>query len=562
MSMEQKSKRLERGAGILLPISSLPSPYGIGSLGKEAYHFVDQLEDAGQKYWQVLPVGPTSFGDSPYQSFSTFAGNPYFIDLDLLQKEGLLEKEEIQKIDWGELVYDVDYQKMYVNRFGILKKAFLRWKEKSSSDYQDFVHKNQEWLGDYSLFMSCKDYFGGVEWLAWNEDIRCRKETALEYYRQLLKEKMEFWCFVQYQFFEQWNALKKYANQKEIQIIGDIPIYVALDSADVWANPGQYQLDETLHPIDVAGCPPDAFSDYGQKWGNPIYDWDIMEKDHFSWWKKRIKAAGSMYDVVRIDHFIGIVRYYAIPAEGIPVDGAFRKGPGEKLIKAIDEAIGDAKVIAEDLGVVVPGVRQLLKKSGYPGMKILEFAFDGKRENEYLPHNYERNCVVYSGTHDNETLLGYFDSLPEEGYQYLLDYTGLYKEEEMRSNKVFDTAENEKFLEISKITKDGKDFDIVENKKYQNKLIDIDFVENKENISNRSCGEFKEQLANAVIRLAYQSVADTVILQMQDILKKDNDARMNLPSTIGQNWRWRLKKGEFGEKEIKLLGKMADIYNR
>lgn len=272
MSMEQKSKRLERGAGILLPISSLPSPYGIGSLGKEAYHFVDQLEEAGQKYWQVLPVGPTSFGDSPYQSFSTFAGNPYFIDLDLLQKEGLLEKEEIQKIDWGELVYDVDYQKMYVNRFGILKKAFLRWQEKSSSDYQDFVHKNQEWLEDYSLFMSCKDYFGGVEWLSWSEDIRCRKETALKYYRQLLKEKMEFWCFVQYKFFEQWNTLKKYANQKGIQIIGDIPIYVALDSADVWANPGQYQLDETLHPIDVAGCPPDAFSDYGQKWGNPIYE--------------------------------------------------------------------------------------------------------------------------------------------------------------------------------------------------------------------------------------------------------------------------------------------------
>lgn len=511
MSMEQKSKRLERGAGILLPISSLPSPYGIGSLGKEAYHFVDQLEEAGQKYWQVLPVGPTSFGDSPYQSFSTFAGNPYFIDLDLLQKEGLLEKEEIQKIDWGELVYDVDYQKMYVNRFGILKKVFLRWQEKSSSDYQDFVHKNQEWLEDYSLFMSCKDYFGGVEWLSWSEDIRCRKETALKYYRQLLKEKMEFWCFVQYKFFEQWNTLKKYANQKGIQIIGDIPIYVALDSADVWANPGQYQLDETLHPIDVAGCPPDAFSDYGQKWGNPIYDWDIMEKDHFTWWKKRIKAAGSMYDVVRIDHFIGIVRYYAIPAEGVPVDGTFRKGPGEKLIKAIDEAIdeaiGDAKVIAEDLGVVVPGVRQLLKQSGYPGMKILEFAFDGKTDNEYLPHNYERNCVVYSGTHDNETLLGYFDSLPEEGYEYLLDYTGLC-------------------------------------------------------ISDKICSEFKEKLANAVIRLAYQSVADTVILQMQDILKKDNDARMNLPSTIGQNWRWRLKRGEFGEKEIKFLGKMADIYDR
>lgn len=304
---------------------------------------------------------------------------------------------------------------------------------------------------------------------------------------------------MQYKFFEQWSALKEYANGKGIQIIGDIPIYVALDSADVWANPGQYQLDETLHPVDVAGCPPDAFSDYGQKWGNPIYDWKVMEKDHFRWWKKRIRAAGSMYDVVRIDHFIGIVRYYAIPADGVPVDGAFREGPGAKLIEAIDESIGDAKVIAEDLGVVVPGVRKLLEQSGYPGMKILEFAFDGNRENEYLPHNYERNCVVYSGTHDNETLLGYFDSLPEKGYTYLQDYTGVKK---------------------------------------------------------------REELADAVIRLAYQSVADTVILQMQDILKKDNDARMNLPSTIGQNWRWRLKKEEFGEKQIAFLAKLADIYHR
>lgn len=534
MNMEQKSKRLERGAGILLPISSLPSPYGIGSLGQEAYYFVDQLKEAGQRYWQVLPVGPTSFGDSPYQSFSTFAGNPYFIDLDMLQEEGLLKKEEILSIDWGKLAYDVDYQKMYVNRFGILKKAFLRWQEKNAerkdesvdvrknivdirkkisektdlsnyrdcmnlSDYQDFVDKNRDWLEDYSLFMSCKDYFGGVEWLSWNKDIRFREKSALEYYRQLLKEKIEFWCFVQYKFFEQWNALKKYANGKGIQIIGDIPIYVALDSADVWANPGQYQLDETLHPVDVAGCPPDAFSDYGQKWGNPIYDWKVMEKDHFRWWKKRIRAAGSMYDVVRIDHFIGIVRYYAIPADGVPVDGAFREGPGAKLIEAIDESIGDAKVIAEDLGVVVPGVRKLLEQSGYPGMKILEFAFDGNRENEYLPHNYERNCVVYSGTHDNETLLGYFDSLPEKGYTYLQDYTGVKK---------------------------------------------------------------REELADAVIRLAYQSVADTVILQMQDILKKDNDARMNLPSTIGQNWRWRLKKEEFGEKQIAFLAKLADIYHR
>ncbi len=521
----QEKKRLERGSGILLPISSLPSSYGIGSLGKEAYHFVDQLEKAGQKYWQVLPVGPTSFGDSPYQSFSTFAGNPYFIDLDLLVQEELLDKEELLKIDWGELAYDVDYQKMYVNRFKILKKAFLRWQEKikkkdekqkskedSEYSYSNFIEKNKEWLEDYSLFMSCKDYFHGVEWLSWNKDIRYRQEEALKYYKQLLKEKIEFWCFIQYKFFEQWRALKKYANKKGIKIIGDIPIYVAMDSADVWSNPKQYQLDKSLNPIDVAGCPPDAFSDYGQKWGNPIYDWEIMERDNFTWWRKRIKAAGKMYDVVRIDHFIGIVRYYAIPAEGIPIDGAFREGPGEKLIQAIDESIGDAKVIAEDLGVVVPGVRKLLKQSGYPGMKILEFAFDGKKENEYLPHNYENNCVVYSGTHDNETLISYFTSLTPKGYRYLLKYTGI--------------------------------------------------DENRKDTGKKNTENEREVLADAVIRLAYQSVADTVILQMQDILKKDNTARMNLPSTIGQNWRWRLKKDEFNEKQICFLKNLADVYDR
>ena len=497
--MEKKNFLDDRGAGILMPISSLASPYGIGTLGEEAYHFVDRLVKAGQKYWQVLPAGPTSFGDSPYQSFSAFAGNPYFIDLDTLIEEGLLLKDEVTCESWGDDPEDVDYAILFQNRFRVLKKAYKRSRHKEQSSYRTFCRQNAYWLADYCLYMALKFENDNKEWQLWEEDIRFRKKAAVKLWEKKLADEIGFWEFCQYKFYEQWKRLKKYAHKKKIRLIGDIPLYVSMDSADVWANPGQYQLDETLHPVDVAGCPPDAFSDYGQKWGNPIYDWKVMEKDHFRWWKKRIRAAGSMYDVVRIDHFIGIVRYYAIPADGVPVDGAFCEGPGAKLIEAIDESIGDAKVIAEDLGVVVPGVRKLLEQSGYPGMKILEFAFDGNKENEYLPHNYERNCVVYSGTHDNETLLGYFDSLPEKGYTYLQDYTGVKK---------------------------------------------------------------REELADAVIRLAYQSVADTVILQMQDILKKDNDARMNLPSTIGQNWRWRLKKEEFGEKQIAFLANLADIYHR
>lgn len=492
-------KRLERGAGILLPISSLPSPYGIGTLGKEAYHFVEQLEKAGQTYWQVLPVGPTSYGDSPYQSFSTFAGNPYFIDLDMLVEEGLLEREDIDMTPWGELCFDIDYQKIYENRYRILKKAFYRIGKLEKERIREFREKNEEWLSDYCLFMACKDYFGGREWLSWEEGIRLRQEKAISYYRELLKEKIEFWEFIQFKFDQQWKRLKRYANAKKIKIIGDIPIYVAMDSADIWANTSQYQLDEDLQPVYVAGCPPDAFSDYGQKWGNPLYDWQAMKKDGFVWWKKRMAAAAKRYDVIRMDHFIGIVRYYAIPANKIPVDGEFRKGPGMDLIHAIEEAIGSGRLIAEDLGVLVPDVRETLREAGYPGMKVLEFAFDGKTDNEYLPHCYERNCVVYSGTHDNETLLGYFDSLPKKGFDYLCRYVN---------------------------TRDVK------------------------------------KLPAEVIRLAYQSIADTVIIQMQDILGKDNSARMNLPSTIGTNWRWRMKTGEFDNQKIEWLREMAMVYDR
>lgn len=492
-------KELTRGAGILMPVSSLPSKYGIGTLGKAAYDFVDDLVRAGQKYWQVLPIGPTSFGDSPYQSFSTYAGNPYFIDLDLLIEEGLLQRQEVEMIRWYEKEDQVSYELLWEYRYSVLKAAFERSDHEKTKEYRDFMEREKDWISSYSLYMACKEHFGNREWLSWKKDIRDRKMEALISYQVMLEKEIRFWEFVQYKFWQQWDRLHAYANEKGIQIIGDIPIYVALDSADVWVHPEQFLLDENHEPTVVAGCPPDAFSDEGQKWGNPIYDWERMEREDFAWWKKRIRAAARCYDVIRIDHFIGIVRYYKIPVNESAKKGSFAWGPGLKLLKALDESIGEAKIIAEDLGVLVPEVGEVLQKSGYPGMKVLEFAFDGKRENLYLPHNYPKNCVVYGGTHDNDTLEGYYDMLSKENRAYAMAYCQVKR---------------------------------------------------------------KKKLTDAIIRIGYASVANTVIFQMQDILKKNNNARMNYPSTIGTNWRWRMKSQEFTTKKQKRLAKLANIYGR
>ena len=492
-------KELTRGAGILMPVSSLPSKYGIGTLGKAAYDFVDDLVRAGQKYWQVLPIGPTSFGDSPYQSFSTYAGNPYFIDLDLLIEEGLLQRQEVETIRWYEKEDQVSYELLWEYRYSVLKAAFERSDHEKTKEYRDFMEREKDWISSYSLYMACKEHFGNREWLSWKKDIRDRKMEALISYQVMMEKEIRFWEFVQYKFWQQWDRLHAYANEKGIQIIGDIPIYVALDSADVWVHPEQFLLDENHEPTVVAGCPPDAFSDEGQKWGNPIYDWERMEREDFAWWKKRIRAAARCYDVIRIDHFIGIVRYYKIPVNESAKKGSFAWGPGLKLLKALDESIGEAKIIAEDLGVLVPEVGEVLQKSGYPGMKVLEFAFDGKRENPYLPHNYPKNCVVYGGTHDNDTLEGYYDMLSKENRAYAMAYCQVKR---------------------------------------------------------------KKKLTDAIIRIGYASVANTVIFQMQDILKKNNNARMNYPSTIGTNWRWRMKSQEFTTKKQKRLAKLANIYGR
>ena len=494
------AKEFTRGAGILMSITSLPTAYGIGTMGQDAFDFVDLLVDLKQKYWQVLPLGPTSFGDSPYQSFSAFAGNPYLIDLEILVKEKLLTKTEIDSFNWGSKDDDIDYAILFENRFKILQTAFSRF-DTGLKEFKDFMEKQKIWLEDYSFFMAMKTFSQNHEWLAWPEKIKNRVPVMLEEYELKLVDSILFWKFCQYKFFEQWHKLKKYANKKGIQIIGDIPLYVALDSADVWANRALFQLDRTGKPTRVAGCPPDAFSDDGQKWGNPLYDWDEMEKAEFIWWRRRMSANAELYDIVRIDHFIGVVRYYSIPVDDPNAkNGRWRKGPGKKLTDAIDSSIGNSRIIAEDLGVTVPGVKKLMDRTGWPGMKILQFAFDGNTSHDYLPHNYtNRNIVVYAGTHDNETLVGFFRDRTEYELAFLYEY-----------------------LIISS----------------------------------------KEEIPDALIRLSYSSTANVVIFQMQDLLQLGNEARMNLPSTVGSNWRWRALKEGLSEERRTWIRTMAIIYRR
>lgn len=497
----KKAQGLQRGAGLLLPISSLPSPYGIGTLGDEAYKFVDFLVDAGQSYWQVLPVGPTSYGDSPYQSFSAFAGNPYFIDLDYLVEEGLITKKDIKQYSWVSNVEYVEYAMIYQSRFKVLRTAFENSDHIGTEEYNEFLEDSKYWLDDYSLYMAVKFHFDNVEWQQWDEDIKLRKPEALERYREELKDDIEFWKFCQFKFFEQWNDLRTYANESGIKMIGDIPIYVAMDSADVWAHKELFELDEDVKPINVAGVPPDAFSEDGQLWGNPLYNWTKMEEEDFAWWKERMRSNAGLYDFIRIDHFIGVVNYYSIAADCKNAKkGEWRKGPGKKLTDAIDSAIGDnASIIAEDLGIVSQPVKDLLKETGYPGMKIIEFAFDGGPSNDHLPHNYNPNSLVYGGTHDNETVAGYFSSKTKKELKYAMEYLG---------------------------------------------------------VSN------KEDIPDAVLRTAYASVAAMAIFQVQDILGLGNEARMNTPSTLGDNWKWRMTKGCLKKQHAKKLYKLAEFYAR
>lgn len=491
-----------RRAGILMPITSLPSPYGIGTMGEAAREFVRFLHKAGQSYWQILPICPTSYGDSPYQSFSSYAGNPYMIDLDDLCEAGLLEKSDYENIDWGDNQEKADYGLLYKKRFSVLKKATKAAEEKYEALISEFRTENEKWLSDYALFMAIKDEQNGVSWLEWPEILRKRDNKALSVEREKLKDEIKFWECVQFLFFSQWKKIKAYANENGIKIIGDIPIYVSSDSADVWAHPDQFQLDNNLIPISVAGCPPDGFSADGQLWGNPLFNWELMKEQNYSWWVDRIAYQTKIYNILRIDHFRGFDAYYSIPyGEKTARNGEWKEGPGIDLFNVINEKLGELPIIAEDLGFLTDSVRQLLKDTGFPGMKVLEFAFDSRdTESGYLPHLYNKNCVVYAGTHDNDTILGWFDVISKEDAEYA-----------------------KKYMRLSEA----------------------------------------EGYHWGMMRTAWACIADTAIMQMQDILGLGKSARMNTPSTLSdKNWSWRCLPGAYNDTLAEVLHAEMKLYGR
>ena len=492
---------MKRSSGILMPISSLPSPYGIGTLGKAAYDFADFLAQAGQRWWQVLPLGPTSMGDSPYQSFSSYAGNPYFIDLDMLVEDALLEKEEIEGIDWGNDPCKVDYGKVYENRFTVLALAKERGWERDAEAVAAFVKENGSWLPDYALFMACKRHFGMAGWTQWeDEDIRFHKAEAIEKYRALLSEDVELFTYIQFLFYRQWKALRNYIHSKGLGVIGDMPIYVAMDSAEVWAEPLSFLLDEKNLPKEVSGVPPDYFSEDGQLWGNPIYRWDAMAENGYEWWMRRVQGAGKLYDVIRIDHFRGFEAYWAVPyGETTAKNGKWVKGPGMNFIGKLKERFPELMFIAEDLGYLTDGVRELLRDSEFPGMKVLEFAFAPHEPSDYLPYKYPHNCVCYAGTHDNSTLKGWEKTADEDTLSFAREYLGI--------------------------------------------------------------GE-KDDLCRAVLRSGMASVADLFIAQMQDYLGLDDSARMNTPGLPAGNWSWRMSADAITPALVKEVAALSRLYGR
>ncbi len=491
-----------RASGVLMPISSLPSKYGIGCFSKEAYEFVDFLISAGQKYWQILPLGPTGYGDSPYQSFSTFAGNPYFIDLEVLIKDGLLAQEEVESVDWGDNEQYVDYGKIYSSRSKVLRKAYDRYDLEHDEEFGIFVRENGFWLEDYCLYMAIKDELGGASWNQWPEELRNRHPAALQECREKMEDAISFYRFRQYLFKKQWGWLKNYANQNGVKIIGDIPIYVAFDSADTWANPLLFQFDENNEPIAVAGCPPDGFSADGQLWGNPLYSWEYHRSTEYSWWLRRLAYSLSMYDVVRIDHFRGFDEYYSIPyGDSTARYGHWEKGPGAELFHLLKEKMGDVDLIAEDLGMISDSVRQLVRDTGFPGMKVLQFAFDNTENSDYLPHNIDRNCVIYTGTHDNDTVRGWYETANEH--------------------------------------------DLWQARQYMN---------NEDHDMETSIWD--------MIRLAMSSVANLAVVPIQDYLCLGSESRMNAPSTLGLNWKWRMTKNQISHEVVEKMRLLVRIYRR
>lgn len=488
-----------RESGILMHITSLPGPYGVGTMGKEAYRFVDFLKAAGQRVWQLLPLNPTGYGDSPYQSCSTVAGNHYLIDLEQLLEQGLLLPEELERLNWGDRTDKVDFGLQYCNRLSVLQLAYDRFADQAALDR--FIQANGSWLPDFALFMALKERSGGKPWYEWERPLKFRDHEALWQLRGELKDRIRFFCFVQYLFDRQWNALRSYAREAGIRIIGDVPIYVPLDSVEVWTEPELFQLDADLTPTEVAGCPPDAFTEDGQLWGNPLYRWDAMARDGYGWWIRRLREAANRYDIIRFDHFRGFESYWAVPyGDDTARGGHWVKGPDMAFVHAVQEALPQVELIAEDLGFLTPAVLNMLEKSGLPGMKVLEFAFDSREPSEYLPHTYPVNSVCYTGTHDNMTMQQWFDTAAPEAIAYAREYMALTD---------------------------------------------------------------AEGLVWGTIRTAMASVSRLCVVQLQDYLQLGGEARMNFPGSLTDaNWTWRMTDGALTPALAEKIRRLTLLYGR
>lgn len=494
----------ERSSGILFHPTSLPGKYGIGTLGKEAYAFIDFLKKSRQKLWQIFPLGPTGYGDSPYQSFSSFAGNPYLIDFDLLIEAHLLSEEDLRDVFFGDNEEYIDYGAIYNQKYPLLRKAYENFKSSDNHETREnlehFKRENASWLNDYSLYISLKNHFNGLPWNEWAHDIKNREHGAMEHYRNELADDIEYHNFIQFLFFKQWGDVKRYANENGIKIIGDIPIFVAADSSDAWANPEIFLFDEERKPVKVAGVPPDYFSATGQLWGNPLYNWQKLKETNYNWWVERVRANLSTCDIIRIDHFRGFEAYWAVPyGDDTAINGQWEPGPGIDLFNAIKSQLGELPIIAEDLGLMTQGVIDLREATGFPGMKILGFAFDSGEENDYLPHTYTKNCVVYTGTHDNDTLIGWFQKAKEEDRQFARDYLNSRSDDEIHWD---------------------------------------------------------------AIRGAWSSVASMAISPVQDFLGLGSEARINTPGVAAGNWQWRLRHGVLTDELAERIAKLTRVYSR
>ena len=498
---------IERSSGILLHITSLPGKYGIGDFGKEAFNFIDFLKQAKQKYWQILPLGITSYGDSPYQCFSAFAGNPYFIDLNYFIENGFLELSDLDSLK-ALNKEKVEYSKLYIEKYKVLKIAYNRFKQIGNlNELKIYKNKNIDWIENYTLFMAIKNYFNGISWIDWPLKYRIKDKSTIKNAKIELQDEILYHLFLQYFFSKQWNKLKKYANENGIKIIGDIPIFIATDSADTWENPKIFQFDKKNKPRRVAGCPPDIFSDDGQLWGNVLYNWKSLKKNNYNWWIRRVKNCFTLYDVVRIDHFRGFESYWSIPFKNKTArEGRWEKGPGIDFFYSVRSKLGNLNIIAEDLGFLTPEVHKLLKESGYPGMKILEFAFSSKEDSDYLPHKYKKNSVAYTGTHDNQTIIGWYNTLNRDDRTFCNQYLTQY----LKNNGSNSTE-----------------------------CINWNFIES-----------------------LWASNSNLVIVPLQDCLGLGDEARMNTPSTLGGNWEWRVKIEDLTDELSKKIKELTIKYNR